>query len=76
MTCSRCQSSMQAHDFFAPEQRHGLMWMRGWRRGTCGYAADPLLEANRRLCLVKQALRIVPSGPSCSMLSVPWRYET
>jgi hypothetical protein len=25
------------------------MWMRGWRCMNCGHAADPIIEANRRL---------------------------
>jgi len=66
---------MQGYDFFDLEKPHGLMWMRGWRCGTCGYAANPIAEANRRLGLVDKALRVATSGPTSSMLSLSWRYE-
>ena len=36
MRCQQCQGVMR-------------VWMRGWRCRDCGYAIDPLREANRRL---------------------------
>lgn len=74
MTCTRCHDAMREHDFFGLERRHGFMWMKGWRCRTCGYAADPLPEANRRLCLVDQAVRLVAGEPSGTMFSIPWHY--
>jgi hypothetical protein len=49
MTCLRCQGLMVEDHFFDFEGTYGLMWMKGWRCLNCGYAVDPLLEANRRL---------------------------
>jgi len=74
MTCTRCQSPMQEHHFYDFETRHGFMWMKGWRCRLCGFAADPILEANRRLGRMVQAVRAFPCDPSRTMLSVPWEY--
>jgi len=49
MECRRCQGVMAENQFFDCEGSDGLMWMKGWRCMHCGYAADPLREANRRL---------------------------
>lgn len=49
MECVQCQGLMVEHDFFNLEGTQGFMWMRGWRCMHCGYAADPLIEVNRRL---------------------------
>jgi hypothetical protein len=40
---------MREDHFFDFEGTQGFMWMRGWRCIICGYAADPLREANHRL---------------------------
>jgi len=74
MTCTRCHGSMQEHHFYDLETRHGFMWMKGWRCLTCGYAANPIQEANRRLCHPYVAVRVETSEPSRTMLSVTWRY--
>lgn len=74
MTCTHCHDTMREDHFYDLEMRHSFMWMKGWRCPTCGYAANPLLEANRRLCRVAQAVRPVVGDPSGTMLSVPWRY--
>ena len=50
MECRRCQGLMVEGQFFDFEGTHGFMWMRGWRCTICGHAADPLREANYRLC--------------------------
>ena len=49
MTCRRCQGLMTEDQFFDFEGTQGFMWMKGWRCMNCGYAADPLIEANRHL---------------------------
>jgi hypothetical protein len=49
MECIRCQGLMVEDHFFDFEGTQGFMWMKGWRCMHCGHAADPLLEANRRL---------------------------
>jgi hypothetical protein len=49
MTCLRCQGLMVEDHFFDFEGTYGFMWMRGWRCMNCGHAADPIIEANRRL---------------------------
>jgi|GEM_PF-2060547 hypothetical protein len=74
MTCSRCHGLMREDHFYDFGGTQGFMWMKGWRCLTCGYAADPIAEANRRLCLVNQAVRAVVGDPTNTMLSVPWRY--
>lgn len=74
MTCTRCQSPMREHDFYDLETRHGFMWMKGWRCLLCGFAADPIREANRRLGRVAQAVRAVTGDPSSTMLSVLCEY--
>jgi hypothetical protein len=48
MECRRCQGLVE-DQFFDFERTYGFMWMRGWRCLYCGYAANPLREANRRL---------------------------
>jgi len=40
---------MAEDQFFDFEGAQGFMWMRGWRCMNCGYAADPVIEANHRL---------------------------
>ena len=74
MTCTRRQSPMREHHFYDLETRQGFMWMKGWRCRTCGFAADPILEANRRLGRAAQAVRAVTGDPSSTMLSVRWEY--
>jgi len=49
MTCLRCHGLMVEDHFFDFEGTYGFMWMRGWRCMNCGHAADPIIEANRRL---------------------------
>ena len=49
MECRRCHGLMVEDQFFDFEGTHGFMWMKGWRCMNCGYAADPLLQANRHL---------------------------
>lgn len=49
MTCRRCQGLMAEDQFFDFAGTQGFMWMKGWRCMNCGYAADPLIEANRHL---------------------------
>lgn len=49
MTCICCHGLMVEDDFFDFQGTSGFMWMRAWRCMNCGYAADPLIEANRRL---------------------------
>ncbi|HXT66161.1 MAG TPA: hypothetical protein VN657_05170 [Nitrospiraceae bacterium] len=49
MTCRRCQGLMTEDQFFDFEGTQGFMWMKGWRCMNCGYAADPVIEANRHL---------------------------
>jgi len=49
MTCVRCRGLMGEDQFFDFEGTQGFMWMRGWRCMNCGHAADPIIEANRRL---------------------------
>jgi hypothetical protein len=49
MTCLRCNGLMVEDHFFDFEGTYGFMWMRGWRCMNCGHAADPIIEANRRL---------------------------
>jgi hypothetical protein len=39
---------MVEDDFF-DSRTSDFMWMRAWRCMNCGYAADPRIEANRRL---------------------------
>jgi hypothetical protein len=50
MTCVCCQGLMREDHFFDCDRAQGFMWMMGWRCTICGYAADPLREANYRLC--------------------------
>ncbi|MEO6306392.1 MAG: hypothetical protein ABIO96_05610 [Nitrospiraceae bacterium] len=49
MECIQCQGLMMEHHFFDLMGTQGFMWMRGWRCTLCGHAADPIVEANRRL---------------------------
>jgi hypothetical protein len=49
MQCRRCQGLMMEDHFFDLEGTQGFMWMKGWRCMNCGHAADPVIEANRRL---------------------------
>lgn len=49
MDCIRCQGLMVEDHFFDFEGTQDFMWMKGWRCMNCGNAADPLIEANRRL---------------------------
>lgn len=49
MYCERCYGLMAEDHFFDFERTAGFMWMKGWRCMHCGYAVDPVLEANRRL---------------------------
>ena len=49
MECRRCQGLMEEDQFFDLEGTQGFMWMKGWRCMNCGHAADPVIEANRRL---------------------------
>ena len=49
MKCKRCQGLMAEDQFFDFEGTQGFMWMKGWRCMNCGYAADPVIEANRHL---------------------------
>ena len=49
MECLRCQGLMVNDHLFDFEGTQGFMWMKGWRCMNCGHAADPLIEANRRL---------------------------
>ena len=49
MECVRCQGLMVGEQFFDLEGTQGFMWMKGWRCMNCGYAADPVIEANRHL---------------------------
>ncbi|HEY6261279.1 MAG TPA: hypothetical protein VIW47_06785 [Nitrospiraceae bacterium] len=49
MECRRCLGRMAEEQFFDLEGTQGFMWMKGWRCRTCGYAVDPLREANRHL---------------------------
>jgi hypothetical protein len=65
---------MRQHDFYDFTQRHGFMWMKGWRCHACGQAANPIAAANRRLGLVEHAMRIVATDPTNTMLSVRWHY--
>jgi len=74
MTCPRCQGLMRENHFYDFGGTYGFMWMKGWRCLICGFAADPILEANRRLCQVAQAVRAVTGDPSSTMLSVLWEY--
>ena len=49
MECLRCRGLMVEDHFFDFEGTQGFMWAKGWRCMNCGHAADPVLEANRRL---------------------------
>jgi hypothetical protein len=49
MECTRCQGLMVEDQFFDFDGTQGFMWMTGWRCMHCGHAADPLIEATRRL---------------------------
>jgi len=49
MTCVCCQGLMREDHFFDCKGIQSFIWMRGWRCTICGYAADPLREANHRL---------------------------
>jgi hypothetical protein len=49
MECRRCRGLLVEDHFFDFEGTHGFMWMKGWRCMLCGHAADPVIEANRRL---------------------------
>ena len=49
MKCKRCGGLMAEDQFFDFEGTQGFMWMKGWRCMNCGYAADPVIEANRHL---------------------------
>ena len=49
MTCRRCQGLMAEDQFFDFEGTQGFMWMMCLRCMNCGYAVDPLREANRHL---------------------------
>ena len=49
MNCKHCQGVMRQEQFFDCEGTPGLMWMRGWKCVNCGYAVNPLIDANRRL---------------------------
>lgn len=74
MTCTRCHGSMREHHFYDLDKRHGFMWMKGWRCLTCGYAADPILEADRQLRRSDETVMPAADEQSRTMLSVPWRY--
>jgi hypothetical protein len=54
---------MHEDHFYDIEGTQGFMWMKGWRCLNCGYAVDPILEANRRL---QQSARTV--SPSDEMV--------
>ena len=49
MKCNRCEGLMAEDQFFDFEGTQGFMWMKGWRCMNCGYAVDPVIEANRHL---------------------------
>jgi hypothetical protein len=49
MECTRCQGLMIEDQFFDLEGTQGFMWMKGFRCANCGYMADAVVEANRRL---------------------------
>jgi len=49
MKCKRCQGLMVEDQFFDFEGTQGFMWMKCLRCMNCGYAADPLIEANHHL---------------------------
>ena len=49
MECIRCRGLMVEDHFFDLEGTQGFTWMQGWRCMNCGHAADPVIEANRRL---------------------------
>ncbi len=49
MKCKRCQGLMAEDQLFDFEGSQGFIWMKGWGCMNCGYAADPLIEANRHL---------------------------
>lgn len=49
MKCRRCQGLMAEDQFFDFKGIQGFMWMRECMRWHCGYAANPLREANRHL---------------------------
>ena len=59
MTCPRCQGLMREDHFYDCEGTYGSMWMKGWRCLNCGHAADPIMEANRRL---HQSIRLRPTS--------------
>ena len=76
MTCPRCQGLMVEGDFYDFEGAYGFMWMKGWRCLNCGHAADPIMEANRRLHQSRRTrstwdkVRVpVTSGPEDDLLS-------
>jgi hypothetical protein len=74
MICTRCHGSMREHHYFDVERRDGFMWMKGWQCAACGDGANPLLEANRRLSRMMQAVRSGGDEPSGTMFSVLWRH--
>lgn len=49
MSCPRCQGLMGEAHFYDLEGTQGFMWMKGWQCLNCGYAVDPVMEANRKL---------------------------
>lgn len=49
MYCMRCCGLMAEDHFFDFGATGAFMWMKGWRCMNCGYAVDPIMEANRRL---------------------------
>ena len=49
MECRCCQGFMVEDHFIDVEGTQGFMRMNGWRCMNCGHAADPVIEANRRL---------------------------
>jgi len=40
---------MAEDHFFDFDGGAAFMWMKGWRCMNCGYAVDPVMEANRKL---------------------------
>jgi hypothetical protein len=66
---------MAEDQFFDFQGTHGFMWRKGWRCMDCGYTADSVMEANRRL--QKAAVLKRPYGePEQEHESVYCRAET
>ncbi len=65
MKCPRCEGLMTEAHFCDFEGTDGFFWMKGWQCVNCGYAVDPLMEANRRL-MQSQVPRVAAEKPVSS----------